>query len=364
MRAAGYHGAWPPRPPLNAEAMLDGYKAEKELANDHKRDAYSCRKHNARFGGAGVSGRLHRIRSQDMFIDAGEWESRDTDGEEDDFNEDEESSHPALRKLRETRDTGEMREWERARPTKYSLNRPVNTCVCVCTIRLLSRCSLSGFKPGAKVMAKLPSWKKYRHAIVVRPENQKGAFFFVRWKNPDKVDPPFKILGTVEPDGTPMGGNSTNTTGLTAAEARLVKAVHAAKKLKSDEMLREFLVEVGHIPVEVMKAIKSRAELVMMADAVAMEREEGSAKAGSKITIERYVSAQVPKAGESRHRYVREREKERKSTMREWRFFFKFDLMSYPFLSSSFYPPTQRVLLAAAGHAGQGVGGPNGGART
>ena len=143
-----------------------------------------------------------------------------------------------------------------------------------------------------------------------------------------------------------------------------MKAVHAAKKLKSDEMLREFLVEVGHIPVEVMKAIKSRAELVMMADAVAMEREEGSAKAGSKITIERYVSAQVPKAGESRHRYVREREKERKSTMREWRFFFKFDLMSYPFLSSSFYPPTQRVLLAAAGHAGQGVGGPNGGART
>ena len=67
-----------------------------------------------------------------MFIDAGEWESRDTDGEEDDFNEDEESSHPALRKLRETRDMGEMREWERARPTKYSLN----TFVCVCTIRL------------------------------------------------------------------------------------------------------------------------------------------------------------------------------------------------------------------------------------
>ena len=154
-------------------------------------------------------------------------------------------------------------------------------------------------------MAKLPSWKKYRHAIVVRPENQKGGFFFVRWKNPDKVDPPFKILGTVEPDGNPRGGNSTNstnTTGLTAAEARLVKAVHAAKKMKNDEMLREFLVEVGHIPVEVMKAIKTRAELVMMADAVAMEREEGSAKAGSKITIERYVSAQVPKAGESRHR--------------------------------------------------------------
>jgi len=154
-------------------------------------------------------------------------------------------------------------------------------------------------------MAKLPSWKKYRHAIVVRPENQKGGFFFVRWKDPDKVDPPFKILGTVEPDGNPRGGNSTNstnTTGLTAAEARLVKAVHAAKKMKNDEMLREFLVEVGHIPVEVMKAIKTRAELVMMADAVAMEREEGSAKAGSKITIERYVSAQVPKAGESRHR--------------------------------------------------------------
>ena len=110
MRAAGYDGAWPPRPPLNAEAMLDGYKAEKELANDHKRDDYSCRKHNARFGGGGVSGRLHRIRRQDMFIDAGEWESRDTDGEGDDFNEDEESSHPALRKLRETRDLGEMRK--------------------------------------------------------------------------------------------------------------------------------------------------------------------------------------------------------------------------------------------------------------